>query len=153
MLLCFITLFPPLSEKNIFMSIMMIKQPYFFSEMNVLSRKSPLPKHCVKSVQIRSYFWSVFSCIFRKYGRKLTPYLDNFHTVQKNPMPIISQDCFVVSKTWKSWVSLSSIFAFEIVFIRLSKKLGTSVYITLRKICEVCCLTSETKMCKSLFFD
>ena len=110
-------------------------------------------QHCVKSVQIRSYFWSVFSCIFRKYGRKLTPYLDNFHTVQKNPMPIISQDCFVVSKTWKSWVSLSSIFAFEIVFIRLSKKLGTSVYITLRKICEVCCLTSETKMCKSLFFD
>ena len=25
-------------------------------------------KHCVKSVQIRSYFWSVFSCIRTEYG-------------------------------------------------------------------------------------
>ena len=25
-------------------------------------------KHCVKSVQIRSFFWSVFSCIRTKYG-------------------------------------------------------------------------------------
>ena len=24
--------------------------------------------HCVKSVQIRSYFWSVFSCIRTEYG-------------------------------------------------------------------------------------
>ena len=24
--------------------------------------------HCVKSVQIRSYFWSVFSCIWTEYG-------------------------------------------------------------------------------------
>ena len=27
-----------------------------------------LNKHCVKSVQIRSYFWSVFSCIRTEYG-------------------------------------------------------------------------------------
>ena len=26
-------------------------------------------KHCVKSVQIRSYFWSVFSCIRIEYGK------------------------------------------------------------------------------------
>ena len=25
-------------------------------------------RHCVKSVQIRSYFWSVFSCTRTKYG-------------------------------------------------------------------------------------
>ena len=25
-------------------------------------------RHCVKSVQIRSYFWSVFSCIRIEYG-------------------------------------------------------------------------------------
>ena len=25
-------------------------------------------RHCVKSVQIRSYFWSVFTCIRTKYG-------------------------------------------------------------------------------------
>ena len=27
--------------------------------------------HCVKSVQIRSYFWSVFSCILTEYGELL----------------------------------------------------------------------------------
>ena len=28
--------------------------------------------HCVKSVQIRSFFWSLFSCIRTKYG-KISP--------------------------------------------------------------------------------
>ena len=48
--------------------------------------------HCLKSVQIRSYFWSVFSCIQTeygevlspnagKYGREITLYLDTFHIV------------------------------------------------------------------------
>ena len=51
--------------------------------------------HCVRSVQIRSYFWSVFSCIRTEYGdllpysfrlkenadKELTPYLDTFHAV------------------------------------------------------------------------
>ena len=40
--------------------------------------------HCVKSVQIRSFFWSVFSAIspnIGKYGPKKTPYLDIFHAV------------------------------------------------------------------------
>ena len=56
--------------------------------------------HCVKSVQIRSNFWSVFSRIRTeygeirstkflsvfspnagKYGIKITPYLDTFHPV------------------------------------------------------------------------
>ena len=32
--------------------------------------------HCVKSVQIRSFFWSVFSCIRTEYGD-----LDTFHAV------------------------------------------------------------------------
>ena len=64
--------------------------------------------HCVKSIQIRSFFWPVFSCIqtkyghlrsirihytiydiniwicvfnsnTRKYGQEKTPYLDTFH--------------------------------------------------------------------------
>ena len=45
--------------------------------------------HCVKSVQIRSFFWSVFSNIRTEYGEKLpqkkpekTPYFDNFHAVK-----------------------------------------------------------------------
>ena len=48
--------------------------------------------HCVKSVQIRSYFWSLFSCIRTEYGDlrspskekyepEITPYLDNFQAV------------------------------------------------------------------------
>ena len=37
--------------------------------------------HCVKSVQIRSYFWSVFSRIRTEYGPEITPYLDTFHEV------------------------------------------------------------------------
>ena len=62
----------------------------------------PFPKqsiscgnHCLKSVQIRSFFWSVFSCIRTeygdllfvfspntgKYGPEYTPYLDTFHVV------------------------------------------------------------------------
>ena len=30
------------------------------------------PKHGVKSVQIRSYFWSAFSCIQSEYSEKRT---------------------------------------------------------------------------------
>ena len=37
--------------------------------------------YCVKSVQIRSYFWSVFSCIRTEYRPEITPYLDTFHAV------------------------------------------------------------------------
>ena len=37
--------------------------------------------HCVKSVQIRSFFWSVFSCIQTEYGPEKTPYLDTFRAV------------------------------------------------------------------------
>ena len=49
-----------------------------------------MPFHCVKFVQIQSFFWSVFSRIRTvsvfspntgKYGPEKTPYLDNFHAV------------------------------------------------------------------------
>ena len=36
--------------------------------------------HCVKSAQIRSYFWSVFSPNTVKYGPEITLYLDPFTT-------------------------------------------------------------------------
>ena len=39
-------------------------------------------QHCVKSVQIRSFFWSVFSRIPTEYGPEKTQYFDNFHAVQ-----------------------------------------------------------------------
>ena len=45
----------------------------------------PRIMHCVKCVQIRSFFWSVFSYIWTEYGkmwtRKKTPYLNTFHAV------------------------------------------------------------------------
>ena len=37
--------------------------------------------HCVKSVQIRSFFWSVFFRIRTEYDPEKTLYLDTFHTV------------------------------------------------------------------------
>ena len=41
--------------------------------------------YCVKSVQIRSFFWFVFSCIQSpntgKYGAEKTRYLSTFHAV------------------------------------------------------------------------
>ena len=39
-------------------------------------KKYNLKSHCVKSVQIRSFFWSVFSCIRIEYGeiRSISPY-------------------------------------------------------------------------------
>ena len=37
--------------------------------------------HCVKSGQIRSVFWSVFSLNAGKCGPEITPYLDTFHAV------------------------------------------------------------------------
>ena len=37
--------------------------------------------HCVKSVQILSFFWSRFFRIQTEYGPEETPYLDTFHAV------------------------------------------------------------------------
>ena len=37
--------------------------------------------HCVKSVQIRSYFWFIFSPNTGKYGTETTPYLDTFYAM------------------------------------------------------------------------
>ena len=36
----------------------------------------------VKSVQIRSNFWAVFSHIWTDYGLEITPYLETFHAVK-----------------------------------------------------------------------
>ena len=40
------------------------------------------PTQIRKSVQTRSFFWSVFSCIQTKYEPEKTPYLDTFHAVR-----------------------------------------------------------------------
>ena len=57
--------------------------------MNVSTTVGPyfLNLHCVKSVRIRSFFWSVFPLFglnTGKYGAEKTPYLDTFHAVLIN---------------------------------------------------------------------
>ena len=37
--------------------------------------------HWVKSIQIRNFLRSVFSCIRTEYGPEKTPYLGTFHAV------------------------------------------------------------------------
>ena len=34
-----------------------------------ITKRSKIRDHCVKSFQIRSFFWSVFSCIQTEYGK------------------------------------------------------------------------------------
>ena len=56
--------------------------------------------HSVKSAQIRSFFWPVFSHIrteffrMREYGPEKTPYLDNFHAVN---MPLFLKQNIIIS--------------------------------------------------------
>ena len=42
--------------------------------------------YCVKSVQIRNFFWSMFSRIQSECGPEKTPSLETFHAVFKNCM-------------------------------------------------------------------
>ena len=69
---------------------------------------------CVKSVQIRSFFWSVFSRIWTdtpylsvfspntgKYGPEKTPYLDTFHVVNVKTHALLdscSQETFMLEE-------------------------------------------------------
>ena len=46
--------------------------------------KTICSKHCVKSVQIQSVFWSVFNPNPGKYGPEKTPYLDTSCTKANN---------------------------------------------------------------------
>ena len=73
------------------------KMSYFCKNQSVIPKLARRPQvvvnnhtekqiHCVKIVQIRSFFWSVFSCIRTVYGdlrskSEKVPYLDTFHAV------------------------------------------------------------------------
>ena len=56
------------------MAVMILNLFFQFKNLTLLKKSFPrvfLAKrafHCVKNVQIRSFFWSVFSCIRTKYG-------------------------------------------------------------------------------------
>ena len=70
------------AKYNLEKSVMFLKDPETLDKYEYLNR--------VRSVQIRSNFWSVFSRIWTeyvfspntgKYGPEITPYLDTFHAV------------------------------------------------------------------------
>ena len=66
--------------------------------------------HCVKSVQIRSFFWSVFSCIRTKYGdlRSKSPYSVRIqeNTDQKKLRIWTLFTKCIVFKVHSVWISL-----------------------------------------------
>ena len=57
--------------------------------------------HCLKSAQIRSFFWSVFSRIRTEYGPAKTPYFDTFHAVK---IQGDFQTCIIVVPLKKSFL-------------------------------------------------
>ena len=52
------------------------KNKYMWTDLQVFKNRRCRVRHCVKSVQMLSYFWSVFSCIRTEYGDLLrtSPY-------------------------------------------------------------------------------
>ena len=96
--------------------------------------------HCLKSVRIRSFFWSVFSWNTVKYGTEKTPYLDTFHAMifSKNVSNILKIQFNVSSVMWcfscliwtKKLLSFSAIdFLSEISsLLTLMKYCGFSIY-------------------------
>ena len=58
-----------------------MKTPGFYDGVHLHICSICLRLHCVKSVQIRSFFWSIFSLSTGKYGPEKTPYFDAFHAV------------------------------------------------------------------------
>ena len=105
-----------LSLSNVtFLSQLYAKCPSTKTRLSEISFLSIIFRyHCVKSVQIRSYFWSVFSWMRReygdisylsvftpnteKYGPEITPYLDTFHPVHIFKIAFTSNKIFFFSQ-------------------------------------------------------
>ena len=71
------------------------KSRLFANPVLCLAPNRQIDTHCVKSVQIRSFFWSVFSCIrteygdlrnTEKYGPEQTLHWDTFHVVANSDL-------------------------------------------------------------------
>ena len=60
---------------------------------------------CVKRIQIRSFFWSVFSPNTGKYGPGKTPYLDTFHALIENASVIAQVGKIHSHRHFKFWNS------------------------------------------------
>ena len=64
--------------------------------------------HCMKNIQIWSFFWSIFSLNTGKYGPKKPLYLDIFHTVPNFELILFFSKTFTADfeKTFVSWKML-----------------------------------------------
>ena len=81
----------------------------------------------MKCVQIRSFFWCVFSHIGTEYGPEKTPYLDTFHAVKEAARSVNFFKCFLklykhfqlgksnhtIRKHVRCFASLLSVFVFD----------------------------------------
>ena len=54
----------------------------YFTIINKIRTLFILGKQCVKCVQIRSFFWSIFFRIRTEHGPEKTPYFETFHAVK-----------------------------------------------------------------------
>ena len=68
--------------KHLWKAFDFISPNFLIDKWNALKLSSTV-LHCMKSVQIRSYSWSVISCIQTEYGPEITLHLDTFHAVLK----------------------------------------------------------------------
>ena len=69
------------SQKNTWARISFLQSTsgrLLLSFVNILLVRFSQSFHCVKRLQIWSFYWSVFSCIWTEYGAEKIPYLDNF---------------------------------------------------------------------------
>ena len=76
------------------------------TEKNCLKLTQVSTRHCVKSVQIQSYFWSVFSCIRTEYRKIRTinnSVFGHFHSVFYS----MAYKCFTLSVNLLSYILLS----------------------------------------------
>ena len=88
-----------------------------------------LAQQCVKSVQIRSYFWSVFSLNAGKYGPAITPYLDTFHVVQAS-VSLICQ--YAATLSMKRGLIYFCKAGYSRIFINFSRN-----WLGLNNLCEI----------------
>ena len=64
-------------------------QPWETVTENLKNDTVKIKRHCVKSVQVRSYFWSIFNPNTGKYEPEIAPHLDTFHEVRVSKLKLM----------------------------------------------------------------
>ena len=81
--------------------------------------------HCVKSVQIRSYFWSVSSRVRTEYGPEITPYLDTLSLrIQSECRKIRTRNSSVFGYFWRSFPVENCLLVWLLLWITIDLNLS-----------------------------